>query len=392
MTRWRMLALLFAARLGLGFQFQTMGSVGEGVAGSFGLDYAAIGLLIGLFMAPGLVLALPAGFSGRFASDRSLAGFGLGMLALGGLVSATAADPGGVGLGRVLSGSGFVFSTLYFAKMIADWFEGHEIATAMSVLIMSWPLGIAIGQIGHAWLAEVHGWRVPFAVASGYCALMAAAVLLLYRSPHGRATPQAARFTMLTPQEWVLIGLAGTAWGTFNAGYIVYLSFGPAVLEAQGMSVLAAASVISVGSWVMIVSGVIWGRIMDRVRSREAVLGLCMAGTIGALILLGLPGAGLAASLIFGLLGTAAGGYVMALAGQAVAPERRAFGMGVFYTIFFAFMAAIPPAAGWIFDWSGDPRMAIMFGAALFLPVLPLAIVFRTMKAAAVVHPLRKRA
>lgn len=37
MTRWRMLVLLFAARLGLGFHIQTMASVGEGIAGSFGL-------------------------------------------------------------------------------------------------------------------------------------------------------------------------------------------------------------------------------------------------------------------------------------------------------------------------------------------------------------------
>ena len=79
--------------------------------------------------------------------------------------------------------------------MIADWFERREIATAMSVLMMSWPLGIVIGQIGHARLAELYGWRVPFAAASGYCALMAAAVFALYRGPHDRPGPQAARLT-----------------------------------------------------------------------------------------------------------------------------------------------------------------------------------------------------
>ena len=275
--------------------------------------------------------------------------------------------------------------------MIADWFAGHESATAMSVLMMSWPLGITIGQIGHAWLAELHGWRVPFAVASGYCTLMAAAVLLLYRSPHDWTAQQPTRFTMLTPRECVLIGLAGIAWGAFNSGYIVYLSFGPTVLETQGMSVLAGASVISFGSWVMILSGVFWGRVMHRVPRRESILGLCMAGTVGALMLLGFPGAGLAASLIFGLLATASPGYFMALAGQAVAPERRAFGMGAFYTIFFAFVAAIPPAAGWIFDGTGDPRSAVALGAALFVPVLPLAILFRTIKTRPDGHPLRKR-
>jgi len=44
-------------------------------------------------------------------------------------------------------------STLYFTKMTADWFSGRELATAMSVMVVSWPFGIAMGQIGHGWLA-----------------------------------------------------------------------------------------------------------------------------------------------------------------------------------------------------------------------------------------------
>jgi hypothetical protein len=44
MTRWRMLALLFAARLGVAVHVQTSASVGQGLSGSFGLDCAATGL------------------------------------------------------------------------------------------------------------------------------------------------------------------------------------------------------------------------------------------------------------------------------------------------------------------------------------------------------------
>ena len=114
-----------------------MASVDDNLVVAFGLDYAAIGLLIGLFMAPGLVLALPAGFAGGCASDRALAGLGLLALAMGGIVSGTAADGWAIGLGRVLAGAGFLFMTLYFTKMVADWFVGREIATAMAILVMS---------------------------------------------------------------------------------------------------------------------------------------------------------------------------------------------------------------------------------------------------------------
>ena len=76
-----MLALLFAARIGLGFQFQTLGSVSSELVIELGLNYTEIGSLIGLFMAPGLFLAIPAGIAGRFINDRFIVG--LGLLALG---------------------------------------------------------------------------------------------------------------------------------------------------------------------------------------------------------------------------------------------------------------------------------------------------------------------
>jgi MFS family permease len=65
---------------------------------------------------------------------------------------------------------------------------------------------------------------------------------------------------------------AGTAWGVFNAGYVVYRNFGPSMLEAQGMKSFATASVISVGSWLIILSGATCGQIADRFGRRETIL------------------------------------------------------------------------------------------------------------------------
>jgi MFS family permease len=348
--------------------------------------------MISLFMAPGLFLVLPAGVLGRFASDRLLTGVGLGFLALGGAVSAIAPAPGLLGFGRLLAGTGSLLAMLYLSKMVVDWFDGREIATAMSLFVMSWPLGIAMGQVGHALLADVHGWRMPFAAASVWCAASALAILGLYRPPSGVPPASRARIKGLLPREWGLIVLAGIAWGVFNAGYVVYLSFGPGMLELQGMDTLAAASVISVGSWLMILSGAACGQIADRFGQRETILAVCMASAVLALMLLSLPGAGLAASLLFGLVGMAPAGVIMALAGQAVAPERRAFGMGVFFTIYYAIMTASPPVAGWLLDRAGAPDAAILFGAALFALVLPAAVLFRRLGAGAAPEPAEKTA
>lgn len=378
--RWRILALLFLARIGLGFQFQTLASVGDSLIVAFGLDYKSIGLLIGLFMAPGLFLALPAGYLGQRIPDRTMAVLGLTALAVGGLCSGFADGSTGIGVGRAIAGIGFLVINLYFTKMVADWFEGREIATAMSVLVMSWPLGIAMGQVGHAWLAEIFSWRAPFQVASVYCLLATLAVFVFYRAPHDLPAVKSDAAARLSRQEWFLLFFAAVAWGVFNAGYVIYLSFAPKVLEDLGHTTIAAAGIISIGSWLMIGSGALCGQIVDRFGYRNIILAVCMTGAVTALWLLSYPGAGLAASLLFGLVGIAPAGVIMALAGLALRPEVRAFGMGVFFTIYFAIMLATPPIAGAILDATGQPEGPIWLAMILFASVVPFAVAFKSIK------------
>jgi MFS family permease len=167
--------------------------------------------------------------------------------------------------------------------------------------------------------------------------------------------------------EWWLTALAAVVWGLFNAGYVVYLSFAPKVLMTRGFSGTDAAAVISLASWVMVFSVTLVGRLADRTGRHATVLGLCLA--VGAASLWWLP-MGLepvVASLAFGLIGAAPAGIIMALTAQAMAPERRAFGMGVFYSLYFVFMAIAPPVAGWLFDRSARADLALWFGAALFV-------------------------
>ena len=69
-------------------------------------------------------------------------------------VAALAQGFGLLALGRLACGAGFVISTIYLTKMTADWFSGKELATAMGLLVMSWPLGIALGQVSQVWIDD----------------------------------------------------------------------------------------------------------------------------------------------------------------------------------------------------------------------------------------------
>ena len=358
--------MLFACRTGLGFQFQTLGSVSGSLVTQLGFSYAEIGTLIGFFMLPGLVLALPVGYAGRYLPDRALVAIGLLSLAAGGAIASVAHGFGLLALGRIACGVGFVISTIYLTKMVADWFGGKELATAMGVLVMSWPFGIAMGQIGHVWLTANFDWRAAFLVAAVYCALGAVAVFLLYRPPPHVKPAQASGPIGLPRSELVLTLLAATVWGLFNAGYIAYLSFAPRVLMAGGYGATQAAAVISIASWVMIISGALCGQLADRTGKRDLILYICTAVAVAVLLLLRQTSLAVVLSLAFGLIGMAPAGVIMALTGEAMAPQRRAFGMGVFFSFYFVLMTAAPPIAGWLYDLSGDPYWPIVFAASLF--------------------------
>jgi hypothetical protein len=59
--RWLILAVLFLARTAMAFQFQAVAAVSSVVVADFGIDYTQLGLLIGLYLLPGTVIAYPGG-------------------------------------------------------------------------------------------------------------------------------------------------------------------------------------------------------------------------------------------------------------------------------------------------------------------------------------------
>src|SRR5215472_10607730 len=191
-NRWLVLAVLFLARTAMAVQFQSVGSLGPILAQELALDYAAIGTLIGLYMLPGVVIALPGGvLMQRFgATTIALAGL-VAMAAGGALVGATSSFAVLV-IGRLVSGTGAVLLNVALTKMTADWFVGREIVTAMSILIASWPFGIALALVGFVPLADAYGWPAVMH-AGAACALASLALLAMaYRNPPGAAASETA--------------------------------------------------------------------------------------------------------------------------------------------------------------------------------------------------------
>ena len=157
--RWSMLAILFVVRLAMGYQFQAIGSVSSQLVDTFGFSYAQVGTLIGLFLLPGVFMALPSGAMTRAASDKTLLMIGAAVMAAGSTVMAFADAPTQLYTGRLLTGVGGTLFNRVLTKMVSEWFFGKEIITALSIMFGAWPIGIAMELLTQAPVAIAFGWQ-----------------------------------------------------------------------------------------------------------------------------------------------------------------------------------------------------------------------------------------
>ena len=87
-NRWFVLAVLFTVRLTMAFQFQSVAAVAPLLGHAFGVSLADIGILIGLYFAPGVALALPGGAIGQRFGDKRTVVAALLLMLIGGLAMA----------------------------------------------------------------------------------------------------------------------------------------------------------------------------------------------------------------------------------------------------------------------------------------------------------------
>ncbi|MBR1172619.1 MFS transporter [Bradyrhizobium sp. KB893862 SZCCT0404] len=363
-NRWGILAILFVVRLTIAFQFQSVAAVAPLLQQTFGVGLADIGILIGLYFTPGVVLALPGGAIGRRFGDKPTTIAALLLMTAGSLVMATTDVWGWQMAGRLTSGAGGVLLTVQLTKMGTDWFAGKEIATAMAIFVNSWPAGVAISLLVLPAIGTAHGAGAVFA-ATGTLTVIGIALITLYQPPPG-AKVGASSSGRLDPLALLAVIVAGMIWGLYNVGFAMIFSFGPSLLAERGWSIAAAGSAISVVMWLSVISVPSGGYLADR--GGPFVLTIAASLAVAALLAwLTRSDAVLTILVLIGLVGGFPAGPIMSLAARVLAPETRAIGMGVFYTLFYAAMMLGPAIAGRLAKSAGTAAAALDLGALAVL-------------------------
>lgn len=374
-NRWGILAVLFTVRLTMAFQFQSVAAVAPLLGPKLGASLADVGLLIGLYFTPGIALSLPGGAIGQRFGDKQTVLGALALMLIGSLTMALSDSWSLQIAGRLIAGGGGVLFNVAMTKMVADWFAGKEIATAMAIFVNSWPAGVALSLLTLPAIASSYGVSAVHLAVAATIVLGIVLLAATYRSP-AHSGPAVA--TSVRPDRRSIAGvmIAGVIWGLFNVAFAIIFSFGPTLLVEHGWSITAAGSAISIVLWLAVLSVPLGGWLADRTERPQTIL--VSSCIVFALLMLILPRASSSVAAVIatlaalGVISGQPAGPVMSLPAQVLKPATRAIGMGIFYTLYYGSMMLGPVVGGAFAKSSGSAAAAFGFGALVLVacPVL----------------------
>lgn len=373
--RWIILAVLFAVRAAIGFQFQSIGSAANLLMADLGIGYSEIGMLLGAYMLPGVIVAFPAGLLGSRGREKMLGLAGLVLMAISGLALSYSGDLAFALVARTIGGVGATITGLVATKMVADWFDAREIVLAMSVLQMSWPFGAMIALPIQTWIAHSLGWHAVM-VSGAICSVVALCAFAMIPRASQPTQTEAAGRGRLQRGALMPVMISGAIWGAMNLACVLFFSYAPLLMVAQGSSATVAASLTSLAIWFTILAIPTGGYLVHRAGRPITAIIACSLIAACALMLFVADFHPTISCLIFGIAIGPMSGAILSMPAKVLEPADRSVGFGLFYTCFYVLMAVGPSAAGSLQDAWGSPSAALVASAALLASMVPLVVLF----------------
>jgi predicted MFS family arabinose efflux permease len=364
--RWHVLAIIVIVRIAMGYQFQAAPSLTPFLMDAFQIDFAAAGTLIGLYLLPGLVLAVPGGFLSRWVGDKRLALGALLLMAAGGFLSGSTDTYDLAWWGRLMAGCGVVLMFTMMTKTIGDWFQGRELFIALSLFLNGWPIGMGIGLLVQPPIADAFGWQWVFLSTGFLCAAAMLAFGGFY--PAGQRADTGGHRLTLSWREAALVSISGIMWGTMNGAHQNVHGFAATWLE-KFMPRLEAAATVSSNIWAIMIGIPLGGLLIARLGRPNWWMTVCPVLSAASMVMIVLDDNPVLWLSATGFLLFLPSGIVPVLPMEATRDEARNLGIGIFYAWWFAGLALLPVLGGWIADLTGETAAPMYVAAALMLSV-----------------------
>jgi MFS transporter, FSR family, fosmidomycin resistance protein len=347
----------------------------------FGLGYAELGLLRGLFAGTMAGFQIPSGLLAERMGTAAVLAFGTALAGTGYCVAGASAGFGLLMVALFIGGLGASTQHPLGSALMARAFAGPRSMKALGTYNFAGDIGKMTVPAATALLLVVMPWRPALALI-GACGLAAAFAIYLLTPRYGPESPSVAdskisggavqrtRSRFAFP---VLLSI-GMLDSATRMGFLLFLPF---VLTAKGASIpeigLALTLVFAGGAAGKLVCAFIGARI-------GAIATVWLTeGLTAVLIVALLPLPLEAAFVLLPVIGIALNGTSSVLYGSVpdlVTAERRARAFSVFYTGTIGAGAAAPALYGLIGDALGVTSALIVVAAAVLF-TLPLSLVLK---------------
>jgi MFS family permease len=347
----------------------------------FGLGYAELGLLRGVFVGTLAGFQIPAGLLAERWGTAAVLALGTALAGLGYCLVGASAGFGLLVVALFVGGLGASTQHPLAAALMARAFTGTRSLKALGTYNFAGDIGKMTLPAAAALLLTVMAWRPAVALLGVLGVICAAAVYLL--TPRYGPEPIAAPLTDVLPGPAaphnrfafpVLLSIGVID----SATRMAFLTFLPFVLTAKGAGLptigLALTLVFAGGAAGKLVCAFLGARI-GAIATVWLTEGLT-AVVIIALLPLPLEGA----MLLLPLIGIALNGTSSVLYGSVpdlVTPPRRARAFGVFYTGTIGAGAVAPAVYGIVGDALGVATALVVI-ASIVLLTLPLSLALRS--------------
>lgn len=369
-----LLALLTLSRTAVAFQFQSVTSLIDTLRGTLSFSATGFGVLLGIYMAPGAVMAI--------ASPVLVRKFGAGTTVICALLLMGAGQVGlmlagsqeAAYLSRLVAGAGGCVVYIVTIDLAARFCDAGQMPGRMGIIAASWPLGnalslVVLGGLISAALPDAAAW-LPSAFAIAAAFLIATALRpqrLISHDPDRQIAPPASS-RGISQHEWRrafrVTLIPGITFALYNVSFIVFTSFTPELLQSQGYTLLAASNIASLPMWLFVVSVPLGGLLAGKSITKDKwLVGAGCLGGGACIILSHLLQDKTIWYVLAGILGGLPTGAMLASGGRA----RHELFYPTLFFIFFVLLLAFPPLVGAAIELTGNMQSALAFCVAMLV-------------------------
>ena len=348
----------------------------------FGLTYAALGALRGMFVGAMASMQIPASLLSERIGAATVLALGTALAGLGYCLAGASTGFAMLLGALVIGGLGASTQHPIASALVARAFAGPRSLTALGTYNFSGDIGKMTVPAALSLMLLAMPWRPALAILGGIGLVMAAVIFVFTpRYDRGVATSKEDARTVKvepSPHAFALLLSIGILDSATRMGFLLFLPF---VLTAKGATLqdvgLAMTLVFAGGAAGKLACAFIGARIgaIGTVWLTESLT------AVGILALFPLPLFG--ALLLLPLIGIALNGTSSVLYGSVpdlVAPDRRTRALSIFYTGTIGSGALAPVLFGRVGDALGVSH-ALVLVAVVVLFTLPLAALLRPVMA-----------